>query len=53
MIVKCDKDGMILMDQFILVWPALKNAVFYRIFPKKGVILVRFYDKKRRWIKNA
>ncbi len=53
MVIKMDKDGFIPIEPFIDVLPAIKNAVYYRLFPKKGHIVVRFYDKSGKWIKAS
>lgn len=51
MIVKVDKDGFVPIEPFIKLMPALKNAVYYKFFPKKGYLVIRFYDKAGKWIR--
>jgi hypothetical protein len=53
MIVTVEEGGVVRLDAFMKKFPELKNAVYYRVFEgKKDFLLtVRFYDKKKRWIR--
>lgn len=52
MILTVDSNGSLPMDPIVSKWPILKAAVYYRVFPKADdTLLVRFYDKKGKWIR--
>jgi hypothetical protein len=50
-IITLDGNGEFLINPLIQKWPELDAATYYRIFPKKKHLVLRFYDKNRRWIR--
>jgi hypothetical protein len=50
--LKADEEGFISISDLIKEWPVLKDAVSYKLFPKKNKTLhLRFYNKKGKWIR--